>query len=165
MIIEYIWSKKREENPCFLKKLTYNDPEWKNVIEVYRHTDNLYHQRFNFFLVAESMLIVSFVTTLIINPTNKEVLALAYANYIQVAIAILGMVYTFSWFYVNKKLDWRLVFITHRYMKGNKEFYDYLGASKGISEIYSGFFLSSILPTFTFAFWYFLFYIAHWKLI
>ena len=160
MGIEYIWFKKREKNPCSKKELTYSNGEWKNVIEIYRHTDNLYHHRFDFFLVAESMLIVSFVTTLSMILVNKE-----YASYIQVAIALLGMVYTFSWFYVNKKLDWRLTFITHKYLKGNLEFNDYLGSMDKISRIHNGFFLSNILPTFTFVFWYFLFYIAYWKLI
>ncbi len=162
--IEYIWFKKREKNKWSEdeEELKYDNKKWEHAIDIYRHTDRLYHHRFNFFLVAESMLIVSFVTTLLINPNNINE---EYANYIRVAIAILGLVYTFSWFYVNKKLDWRLVFLTHKYLKRNPEFNDYLGSIDKIAKIHNGFFMSSVLPTFTFAFWYFLFYIARWKLI
>ena len=41
-----------------------NKYEWQKVWEYHKEADNLFHQRFNFFLVAESMLIVSFVTLL-----------------------------------------------------------------------------------------------------
>ena len=64
----------------------------------YKHADNLYHQRFNFFLVAESMLVVSFATTLLVDQPSTQ------TNSIRIAITILGMVFTFRG---CRKIKWQ----------------------------------------------------------
>lgn len=136
---------------------------WDAVWDNYKHADNLYHHRFNFFLVAESMLVVSFATTLLVNPVNSNIFT--YSNQIRIAIAILGMMFTLSWFYVNKRLDWRLVYLNNEYLTKNEDYNKYMESVDDFTIIHTGFFLSNLLPLFTFAFWYFLFYISRWQII
>ena len=118
--------------------------------EAYKHADNLYHQRFNFFLVAESMLIVSFATTFSSGSLNT--------NSVRIAITILGMIFTFSWFYVNNRIGWRLNYLNENYLKRCSQTYgDYLNRVKGIP---SAFFMTYLLPAATFVFWCYLLYIT-----
>ena len=120
--------------------------------EAYKHADNLYHQRFSFFLVAESMLVVSFATTLLVDQPST------HTNSIRIAITILGMVFTFSWFYVNNRIEWRLNYLNEKYLERCSQTYrDYLTHVNGIS---STFFMTDLLPAATFVFWCYLLYIT-----
>lgn len=151
MILEYLWMiKNQEKNSTFTGDTT-------KISTNYQHADNLYHQRFNFFLVAESMLVVSFATSLLIHPDNSILTGLS--KNIRTAISLLGMIFTVSWFYVNKRLDWRLVFLNSEFLKSKNEYKDYLDSVSKYS-IHSGFFMSNLLPTMTFFFWYYLLYIT-----
>ena len=64
----------------------------------YQHADNLLAGRINFFLVAESMLIVSFMT-------------LDIEFCLRFSITILGLFYTGGWFVVNIGLLKRMEFL------------------------------------------------------
>jgi hypothetical protein len=66
-----------------------SEKAWK----YYQHADSVIAGRTNFYLVAQSMLIVSFVST-----TSKI---------IRLAITILAFVYTLAWQYVNARLSRR----------------------------------------------------------
>ena len=67
----------------------------------YQHADNLLAGRINFFLVAESMLIVSFMT-------------LDIEFCLRFYITILGLFYTGGWFVVNIGLLKRMEFLKKR---------------------------------------------------
>ena len=143
-----------KDKPC--KKIEWEYDRY-NVWDNYKHADNLYHQRFNFFILAESMFVVSFATAL--TSTSID------TSPIRIAIIILGMVFTLSWFYTNKRLDWRLVFLSSNYLEKNEEYNKYIACTRKFAPFYTGLFLSNILPGTTFTFWYFLFYITRWSLL
>jgi len=118
--------------------------------EAYKQADNLYHQRFNFFLVAESMLVVSFATTFSSGCLN--------INPLRIAITILGMIFTFSWFYVNNGIGYRMIYLREKYLRRcNQTFKHYIESVEGLT-IPSSFFMTDLLPAATFAFWCYLFY-------
>jgi len=118
--------------------------------EAYKQADNLYHQRFNFFLVAESMLVVSFATTFSSGYLNT--------NPLRIAITILGMIFTLSWFYVNNGIGYRMIYLREEYlMRCNQTFKKYFESVEELT-IPSSFFMTDLLPAATFAFWCYLFY-------
>lgn len=120
--------------------------------EAYKQADNLYHQRFNFFLVAESMLVVSFATTFSSGCLNT--------NPVRIAITILGMIFTFSWFYVNNSIGYRMIYLRENYLRRcNPTYRSYLNA-EGKLSIPSAFFMTYLLPAATFVFWCYLLYIT-----
>jgi len=121
-----------------------NKYEWKRVWEYHKDAEHLFHQRFSFFLVAESMLIVSFVTLL---NTSQEL--------VKFAIVILGIVFTFGWLYVNLRLDIRMERLKV-YLKENDQIYEeYMNSVKDIFGKFD-YIQDCILPMTTFLFWMFL---------
>lgn len=82
----------------------------------YEHADNLFTGRINFFLVAESMVLVAYVTLL-----QEE----CY-EWLRLAIAILGIVYTFIWFYTNFRLAKRTSFLSSAYLEQDIIYKKYL---------------------------------------
>ena len=86
-----------------------NKEEWERVWDYHKETDNLFHRRFSFFLVAESMLIVSF-TTILISTVNIP-------NSVKFFIPFLGIVYTFGWWYVNLRLRIRMDKLKEKHLK------------------------------------------------
>ena len=120
--------------------------------EAYKQADNLYHQRFNFFLVAESMLVVSFATTVSSGSLNT--------NPVRIAITILGMIFTFSWFYVNNSIGYRMIYLREKGLRRcNPTYRSYLNVEEKLS-IPSEFFMTDLLPAATFVFWCYLLYIT-----
>ena len=120
--------------------------------EAYKQADNLYHQRFNFFLVAESMLVVSFATTFSSGCLNT--------NPVRIAITILGMIFTFSWFYVNNSIGYRMIYLREKGLRRcNPTYRSYLNVEEKLS-IPSEFFMTDLLPAATFVFWCYLLYIT-----
>jgi len=119
--------------------------EWKRVWEYHKEADNLFHRRFSFFLVAESMLIVSFAT--IMDKTD---------NIVQTAIIFLGLVYTFGWMYVNARIAIRLNYLKNNYLIEHDPIYR--GYMESVNTIFEKFFHFNIyiLPKMTFLFWLFL---------
>ena len=121
--------------------------------EAYKQADNLYHQRFNFFLVAESMLVVSFATTFSSGCLNT--------NPVRIAITILGMISTFSWFYVNNSIGYRIIYLRENYLgRRNSTYKDYLESVENRFIPPSEFFMTDLLPAATFVFWCYFLYIT-----
>jgi len=121
--------------------------------EAYKQADNLYHQRFNFFLVAESMLVVSFATTFSSGCLNT--------NPVRIAITILGMISTFSWFYVNNSIGYRIIYLRENYLgRRNSTYKDYLESVENRFIPHSEFFMTDLLPAATFVFWCYFLYIT-----
>ncbi len=75
-------------------KMSYpaNDPKAQWLWDFLKHSENTFTSRINFFLVAESMLMVSYAT--VANAVSSEPL-------IMVVIAALGILFTGAWICVN----------------------------------------------------------------
>ena len=115
----------------------------KRAKEYYQHADNLFHHRFNFFLVAESMLIISYATIYV---WKQE------TNPISVAISILGIGFTLGWIYTNARLSERVNYMIKNYMKKYDPIYnEYL--TKSVRGLYSSYILAYVLPSLTFLVW------------
>jgi len=97
-----------------------NFSEWHIVWEYHKELDNLYHRRFNFFLVAESMLIVSFATIVSFKQDNDLLPIL-------ISIAVLGIVYTCVWYWANKRIVEKIWFLKNHYLEKKSKIYrDYM---------------------------------------
>jgi len=118
------------------------DKAWK----YYEHADNLYASRVNFFLVAESMVVVAYVTL----QGEQWILRLL--------IAVLGFVYTYIWFDVNLRLAKRMSFLDRNFLVHDKIYVQYMKYVP--KNIPSRFFLTYGLPIPTGVFWSFLLYHA-----
>lgn len=152
MVMKVKWDLKNQNSIRTSKKEECEQENLRDLDawEAYKQADNLYHQRFNFFLVAESMLVVSFATTFSSGCLNT--------NPVRIAITILGMIFTFSWFYVNNSIGYRMIYLRENYLRRCSQTYrDYLTSVNGIP---SGFFMTDLLPAATFAFWCYLLYIT-----
>jgi len=113
--------------------------------EYYKHVDNLYTGRTNFFLIAESMLLLAFVSIFAVDPLKFK-----FSNIIKGGIAALGLIYTISWQYLNLRLEKRMNYLTKEYLKKDKVYKEYIESAKGIE---SKIILSYILPLFTILLW------------
>ena len=127
----------------------FDEDTLKNEVERanihYKHADVIFHQRFNFFMVAESMLIISFTYTL-----NEEIF-----SPISLSIGMLGILFSFSWLYTNARLSGRISYIIEEYMiKKDRVFFDY--AKHSARGLYAGTTLSYLLPIGTIIFWIFI---------
>lgn len=98
------------------------------------HASDIHSGRANFFLVAESMLVVALFSI------SSE---LPKVDIIQLFICILGIVYTIGWFYVNARLTKRMSTLHRFVMKRDPIYEKYLKSTGGIS---SNIILSYILP-------------------
>jgi hypothetical protein len=152
MVMERHWNKKKATIEFENNISTTEFNEW---FDLYKFADGLYHQRFNFFMVAESMLIVSFTTSLV--PQSIPFV-------ISFAIALLGLVFTFSWAYVNRRFDFRIMWLNDEKLQKYENYKKYLKCLS-LKSIPTGFFLTNLLPTATFFFWYFLLHYTWYKMI
>ena len=121
---------------------------WIALWEYHKEADHLYHQRVSFFLIAESFLIVS-IATLLSNCNNLK--------YMKIAVTLLGICFTSSWFYTNARLDKRITFLKSHSSPKLKDYQIYKGYINSVKGISSGFFTSYLLPIATLIF--LLFYI------
>ena len=140
--------KNKEEDNKYSKK-TY-EYEWKRIWEYHKEADHLFHQRFNFFLVAESMLIVSFMTLL--NSSHMLVM---------IAIILLGLVYTFGWLYVNTRINYRIEYLKEFLIMHDEIYRNYMDCVDDSLEDRDNpektiHFQVYVLPKMTFLFWFFL---------
>jgi len=103
----------------------------------YQHADNLLAGRSNFFLVAEAMLIAGYMAV-----SGEETL-------LRLPLAILAIVYTACWFYVNKRLLRRMRSLIAD-LKRDPIYTRYLESVSGPS---AGVVLNQILPLATLGFW------------
>lgn len=117
----------------------------KRAWEYYRHADNLHAARINFFLVAESMLLVSFATV------RGESFS---GPFLQLLIPAMGLVYTWIWYHVNKGLQSRMDVLNDDYLRADSVYKRYLAAGQGIP---SKVFLTWVLPVATLLLWLILF--------
>jgi len=111
--------------------------------EYYKHIDNLYIGRTNFFLVAESMLLLAFVSV-----TSEKS--------IKLSIALLGLIYTTCWLYMNIRLDERMRGLTEDYLKKDTIYAKYIECVK--DKRTGTCILSYILPCSTIILWEFFIY-------
>lgn len=133
-------AKKEEENN------EGKEGRWKAMWEYQKQADDINNQRTNFFLVAESMLIISFAT---LRVAGDESLKILY-----IAIVLLGIIYTFSWFYVNARLGLRMTYLIKKYLKKENPIYKrYL---ESVGGIYATTVEHYIIPLSTVVFWFFL---------
>jgi len=157
---KYIGDKKnqKKEKKKFLgKDYRYdndeNEYEWRRVWEYHKEADHLFHQRFSFFLLAESFLVLSVVTILVDAKLDN-------LQSIKIAISLLGFVFTFGWWYVNLRLRIRLDYLKNTYLKEEDFVYKkYMDCVKEPIKDYLGigFHINScILPKATIIFWWFI---------
>ncbi len=115
------------------------DKAWK----YYEHADNLYASRVNFFLVAESMVVVAYVT---LESTQWS---------LRLLIALLGLFYTYFWFDVNLRLVKRMSFLDEKFLRHDNIYKQYMESvpKRPSSRVW----LTYGLPVSTGVFWGFLF--------
>jgi hypothetical protein len=114
-----------------------NQDEQDRAWRYYQHADNLHAARINFFMVAESMLVVSFATTV-----AQE---LVYLRYV---ITVLGLVYTACWFLVNRGIVRRMFQVLLPRLDSLYREYNAVP-----TRIESRIFLTYVVPIITLLFW------------
>ena len=114
--------------------------------QYYQDADNRHTGRINFFLVAESMLFVSFVTTFLIETGCWGIVTI---QTIQFSIILMGLVFTFSWFVVNTRIARRMEVLRIEYLQHDPVYKRYADAA---SPWYATAFLTYFLPICTFLF-------------
>ena len=74
------------------------DKEFEKAFDIYKHTDNNYHSRIAYFIVAESMFFASYAAF--------SVNSAGFLFEMMIIITAIG--YTLSWWIVNYRLTIRL---------------------------------------------------------
>ncbi|MCK4736058.1 MAG: hypothetical protein KAT65_26620 [Methanophagales archaeon] len=120
----------------------------------YEHADDLLHNRINLFLVAQSMLIISFAT-LICNQTT-------FINIILILIILIGAIYSLIWYYVCLKLVRRLNFLNECILKDDYIYKMYLKWVKKGKGLFSLDPLAELIPMCTIGFWFILLVLTWW---
>ena len=120
------------------------------VWEYRKEADNLLHQRFSFFLLAESFLVLSIVTILVSNNVGDRL------KTVEVMISLLGIVFTFGWWYVNVRIRIRLDHLKENYMNKDSIYNEYLSSVKEpINKVIKKLHINTlILPLSTLFFWW-----------
>ena len=136
-------------------ELQYNQ-DTKRAWDYHAAADNLYHQRTNYFLVAESMLLFSYVTTFL-NTSGFNL------NEIRSAIAFVGIIVTFSWYYVSLRLSIRMNKLKYKYLiLSDPVYWDYIESFRHRSLLNR---LFSHLPVLVIMLlWLYLFYFSLWQI-
>jgi len=111
-----------------------SEKNFDRAYKIFSHGDNLYHQRINFFLVAESMLVISYVTSF---PEDH------FLKGIGQGICMVGLIFTTIWLYTNARLGYRVIYMIQKYLKGDLIYDDYIDSAKGL---YSKTLLTYALP-------------------
>lgn len=129
--------------------MTGREQERREAWEYYKHADIIHSGRINFFLVAESMLLLSFITT-VTNSVEKEGF-----EFVSICIAILGILFTKIWLYVNIGLFKRMRMLHNNYLVQDavyKKYEDELSI-KMEDKRSPGHVLSYLIPTLLIIFW------------
>jgi len=117
------------KRPPYLRCPETTERAWKYFIAA----DNRHQRRTNYFLVAESMLLFSFITAIV-----GKIFEISFF------IAITGIMITSFWYYVNAELSQRIKLLKEKYLEKNDPVYwDYSKSMKGVS---ANKILSHILP-------------------
>ena len=112
------------------------DRAWRYL----QNADNISSGRINFFLVAESMLILSFMT---LKPDRV---------YLRLLVIALGLIYTLAWFYLLLRLSKRMDMLYTRYLRQLDPVYkEYIEAApnRELAKVV----VYYLLPLSTAAFW------------
>lgn len=97
--------------------------DFEKAYKFHCHSDGQYSQRINFFLVAESMLVISFVTSL------------AYPSIpigVGQGISVIGLIFTSIWLYTNARLWQRIVYSIENYLKKDEIYWNYINSAGGL---------------------------------
>ena len=134
----------------------HHNEDTKRAWNYHAAADNLYHQRINYFLVAESMLLFSYVTTFL-NTSGFNL------NEIRSAIAFVGIIVTFSWYYVSLRLSIRMKKLKYKYLIPNDPVYwDYIESFRHrllLDRLFSHLSVLVIMLL-----WLYLFYFSLWQI-
>lgn len=125
----------------------------KMAWEYVKSADARKQQTRNYLLVAESMLLFSFVTIYTIdNMSNQQ-------YNVSSAIAIIGIVVTLSWFFANLRLGLQISTIQKGYLlKRDRVYWDHIKVVRHQPTV--ALFLSNVLPCSIFLLWVYLFYFS-----
>ena len=115
---------------------------WKRYLEI----DKLLHDRVNYFLVAESMLLVAFVTAYTMSENLLQ---------IKPALAFVGVVITLIWYYSNRRIRLRINYFYNIAWKNDPDIYDYRRAIR-ISPT-EEFMITTLLPNSILLLWLYLY--------
>jgi len=123
---------------------------YKRAWEYHKAADSIYQGRIHFLLVAESMLLLSFVT-FFSKYNNTES--------IPSAIAFVGILLTLSWYYINIRQAIRTTMLKDRYLiKNDPVYWDYI---KSVAHSPTADFLLSVfVPASITLLWVYLFFIS-----
>ncbi len=113
----------------------YQKEKAERAYKYFKHADDHYAQRINFFLVAESMLVISFVTSLTQSSITAD---------IGMAIGIIGLIFTSIWLYTNARLEVRTKYMIEEHLMKDDLLYKHYIQSAGGQ--YSKVFLTYTLP-------------------
>lgn len=105
--------------------------------DVFKHIDSIREGRTNFFLVAEAMMVTAYMAL----PSTE--------CFLRVIVAILGLIYTASWFFINLRQSNRLDHLGNDLLQ-NGFLLDVVKAGKGIPGKHI---MNYVLPGSTAAFW------------
>lgn len=110
---------------------------WRHLL----HEDTVFTNRVNFFLVAESMLFVSYGT--IINALQPNIIVIC-------TIAILGIIFTLAWMFVNGRQKYNLEKLKRKVEEVDPDYKDTrMGRAPGSATLV----LAYILPGATLIAW------------
>jgi uncharacterized membrane protein len=94
----------------------------KRAWEIYEYSDNLMAQRMNYGMVAQSMLLLSFVTLFVYQHQVQT-----YSFFLELIIGILGLLYSGFQYLRTKSLSERLAILRSQYLKDDSVFATYTG--------------------------------------
>ncbi|UCF12912.1 MAG: hypothetical protein JSW06_01310 [Thermoplasmatales archaeon] len=118
VIFILIYISKKLDDETKIIPTTIGDDEYKKAYELHLIADKSYNQRINFFLVAESMLVISYVTT-----RHHE---------IGEAISIIGLIFTSIWLYTNARSGERALYMIRNYLEGDPIYKDFIKSAGGL---------------------------------
>ena len=127
------------------------DGDRDNAWRYLSHADKLFASRVHFFLVAESVLFVSFAATLVSDVTFFDA-----AGHLRLVMTALGIFCTVSWWYANFRLRVRMKWLREELRKADPVYRSYLDRVKYPPA--SGWVLTYLLPAATLGAW-----IAAWS--
>ena len=128
-----------------------NGGDVDNAWRYLSHADDLFASRVHFFLVAESVLFVSFVATMSLGVSADDA-----AGQLRLVMTALGILCTVSWWYANFRLRTRTNWLREELAKADPVYRSYLDRAKYPPA--GGWVLTYLLPAATLGAW-----IAAWS--
>ncbi len=149
-----IWKRKYHTDKKYVKK------DIKCAWEIFKTLDKLVHDRINYFLIAESMLLFSFVSSLSYD-IRKNIDIFPEQRYLTVVISIVGVLITSIWYFNVRRIRIRMNFL-QKILEEDKIWKGYTESVKRLAP--SGqFMLTSLMPLIILLFWiYILFFSSNY---